>query len=232
MRHYHIYFEPFVNETIADEYTGLDMSFDSELLPMNCLYYKVLNVVLFNEFTFLGNKNWKKVLQKALGIKNIRFEFFKVPKRCMRDGSYEDCKSLRVAKRDQKIPSNEVQLWVFTQSVKPCKNSKHAFSDYVIVDYKSAELNWNYEFSTFLDSGKEELYGEGVVTDSRKPEPICVKYHSNLFGKSPSTESSIVWTGPLIPDWAFYDFYKIINNIGWVETPEQILEITPSFSED
>lgn len=230
MRHYHIYFEPFVNKNITDEYTGLDMSFDSELLPMNCLY-DILNTTLFNEFTFLGSKGWKRVLQKALGIKNIKLEFFKSPKRWMKDGSYDDCKSLRITKRNQKISNNEVQLWVFTQSVKPCKNSKHITSDYVVVDYKSAEFNWNYEFSAYLDSGKEELYGEGIIIDSRKPEPICVKHHSNLFGKSPSTESSLAWAGPLIPDWSFYSFEKIIKNIGWVETPEQILEITPSFSE-
>lgn len=230
MRHYHIYFEPFVNKSILDEYTGLDMSFDSELLPMNCLY-DILSTTLFNEFTFLGSKGWKRVLQKALGIKNIKLEFFKNPKRWMKDGSYDDCKSLRTAKRNQKISNNEVQLWVFTQSAKPCKSSKHVTSDYAVVDYKSAELNWNYEFSAYLDSGKEELYGEGIIIDSRKPEPICVKHHSNLFGKSPSTESSLAWAGPLIPDWSFYSFEKIIKNIGWVETPEQILEITPSFPE-
>lgn len=37
MRRYHIYFEPFVDKIRVNQYIGLDMSFYSELLPVESL---------------------------------------------------------------------------------------------------------------------------------------------------------------------------------------------------
>lgn len=41
MRCYHIYFEPFVDKIRVNQYIGLDMSFYSELLPVeNFIYFR------------------------------------------------------------------------------------------------------------------------------------------------------------------------------------------------
>lgn len=51
MRRYHIYFEPFVDKIRVNQYIGLDMSFYSELLPVESLIY-ILDTVIIDELTF------------------------------------------------------------------------------------------------------------------------------------------------------------------------------------
>ena len=230
MRRYHIYFEPFVDKIRVNQYIGLDMSFYSELLPVESLIY-ILDTVIIDELTFKNNKRWKEDLQKELGIENIQLNFFDASKGMMKDGSYEDCEHVRTIKQNETCPDNEVHLCVFTQSAKPCKASGHMVSNYLVVDYKSAEFNWNYEISAYFDSGQKEFYGEIVTTDSRKSEPIRIKYHNNLHGESPSTESSIAWTVPLLTEVTFYDFEAILKNIGKVETTDNLFRIAPHLSD-
>lgn len=230
MRRYHIYFEPFVDKIRVNQYIGLDMSFYSELLPVESLIY-ILDTVIIDELTFRNNKRWKENLQKELGIENIQLTFFDAPKGWGKDGSYDDCKHVRTIKQNEACPDNEVHLCVFTQSAKPCKVSGHMVGNYLVVDYKSAEFNWNYEISAYFDSDQKEFYGEIVTTDSRKSEPIRSKYHNNLHGESPSTESSIAWTVPLLTEVTFYDFDSILKNIGKVETTDDLFKITPSLSD-
>ena len=55
MRRYHIYFEPFVDKIRVNQYIGLDMSFYSELLPVESLIY-ILDTVIIDELTFKNNK--------------------------------------------------------------------------------------------------------------------------------------------------------------------------------
>lgn len=226
MRRYHIYFEPFVDKIRVNQYIGLDMSFYSELLPVESLIY-ILDTVIIDELTFRNNKRWKENLQKELGIENIQLTFFDAPKGWGKDGSYDGCKHVRTIKQNETCPDNEVHLCVFTQSAKPCKAPGHMISNYLVVDYKSAEFNWNYEISAYFDSGQKEFYGEIVTTDSRKSEPIRSKYHNNLHGENPSTESSIAWTVPLLTEVTFYDFDSILKNIGKVETTDDLFKITP-----
>ena len=75
MRRYHIYFEPFVDKIRVNQYIGLDMSFYSELLPVESLIY-ILDTVIIDELTFRNNKRWKEDLQKELGIENIQLNSF------------------------------------------------------------------------------------------------------------------------------------------------------------
>lgn len=229
MRRYHIYFEPFVDKIRVNQYIGLDMSFYSELLPVESLIY-ILDTVIIDELTFKNNKRWKEDLQKELGIENIQLNFFDAPKNRMKDGNYEDCKRVRTIKQNETCPDDEVHLCVFTQSAKPCKAPGHMISDYLVVDYKSAEFNWNYEISTYFDSGQKEFHGEIITTDSRKSSPICGKYHGNLQGNHPSTESSVAWTEPLLTEVTFYDFDSILKNIGKVETTDDLFRIAPHLS--
>ena len=119
MRRYHIYFEPFVDKIRVNQYIGLDMSFYSDLLPVESLIY-ILDTVIIDELTFRNNKRWKEDLQKELGIENIQLNFFDAPKGYMKDGSYEDCEHVRTIKQNETCPDNEVRLCVFTQSAKPC----------------------------------------------------------------------------------------------------------------
>lgn len=230
MRRYHIYFEPFVDKIRVNQYIGLDMSFYSELLPVESLIY-ILDTVIIDELTFRNNKRWKENLQKELGIENIQLNFFDAPKGYMKDGSYEDCEHVRTIKQNETCPDNEVRLCVFTQSAKPCKIPGHTINNYLVVDYKSAEFNWNYEISAYFDYGQKEFRGEIVTTDSRKSEPIHGKYHNNLYGKHPSTESSVAWTGPLLTEVTFYDFDSILKNIGKVETIDDLFRIAPRLSD-
>lgn len=229
MRRYHIYFEPFVDKIRVNQYIGLDMSFYSELLPVENFIY-ILDTVIIDELTFRNNKRWKENLQKELGIENIQLNFFDAPKGYMKDGSYEDCERVRSIKQNEICPDNEIHLCVYTQSAKPCKALGHMISNYLVVDYKSAEFNWNYEISAHFDSGQKEFRGEIVTVDSRKSEPIRSKYHNNLHGENPSTESSVAWTGPLLTDVAFYDFEAILKNIGKVETIDDLFRIAPRLS--
>lgn len=230
MRRYHIYFEPFVDKIRVNQYIGLDMSFYSELLPVESLIY-ILDTVIIDELTFRNNKRWKEDLQKELGIENIQLNFFDAPKGWMKDGGYEDCKHVRTIKQNETCPDNDVHLCVFTQSAKPCKASGHMISNYLVVDYKSAEFNWNYEISAYFDSGQKEFHGEIVTADSRKSSLICGKYHGNLHGDHPSTESSVAWTGPLLTEVTFYDFDSILKNIGKVETTDDLFRIAPKLSD-
>ena len=170
-------------------------------------------------------------MQKELGIENIQLNFFDAPKGMMKDGSYEDCKRVRTIKQNETCPDNEIHLCVYTQSAKPCKALGHMISNYLVVDYKSAEFNWNYEISTHFDSGQKEFCGEIVTVDSRKSELIRSKYHNNLYGESPSTESSVAWTGPLLTEVTFYDFESILKNIGKVETTDDLFRIAPQLSD-
>lgn len=75
MRHYRIYFEPFVDKIRVNQYIELDMSFYSELLPVESLIY-ILDTVIIDKLTFKNNKRWKEGLQKELGIENIQLTFF------------------------------------------------------------------------------------------------------------------------------------------------------------
>lgn len=230
MRRYHIYFEPFVDKIRVNQYIGLNMSFYSELLPVKSLF-NILDTVIIDELTFKNNKRWKEDLQKELGIENIQLNFFDAPKGMMKDGSYEDCEHVRTIKQNEACPDNEVHLCVFTQSAKPCKAPDHMISNYLVVDYKSSEFNWNYEISAYFDSGQKEFHGEIVTADSRKSSSICGKYHGNLHGDHPSTESSVAWTGPLLTEVTFYDFDSILKNIGKVETTDDLFRIAPPLSD-
>lgn len=230
MRRYHIYFEPFVDKIRVNQYIGLDMSFYSELLPVESLIY-ILDTVIIDELTFRNNKRWKEDLQKELGIENIQLNFFDAPKGWMKDGTPEDCNHVRTVKQQEICPADEVRLCVFTQSAKPCKAPGPTISNFLVVDYKSTEFNWNYEISAYFDYGQKEFYGEIVTADSRKSSPICGKYHSNLYGNHPSTESSVAWTGPLLTEVTFYDFEAILKNIGKVETTDDLFRIAPRLSD-
>lgn len=233
MRRYHIYFEPFVDKIRVNQYIGLDMSFYSELLPVESLIY-ILDTVIIDELTFKNNKRWKEDLQKDLGIENIQLNFFDAPNGWMKDGSYEDCKHVRTVKQQEICPADEVRLCVFTQSAKPCKAPGPTISDFLVVDYKSAEFNWNYEISAYFNPRQKEefqYHGEIVAIDSRKSNPICSKYHGNLHGDHPSTESSVAWTGPLLTEVTFYDCDSILKNIGKIETIDDLFRIAPHLSD-
>lgn len=230
MRRYHIYFEPFVDKIRVNQYIGLDMSFYSEPLPVKNLF-NILDTVIIDELTFKNNKRWKEDLQKELGIENIQLNFFDAPKNRMKDGSYEDCKRVRTIKQNETCPDDEVHLCVFTQSGEPCKAPGYLLNDYLVVDYKSAEFNWNYEISAHYGAGKQGFYGSITVIDSRKSSPIRSKYHGNLHGDYPSTESSVAWTGPLLTEVTFYDVDSILKNIGKVETTDDLFRIAPHLSD-
>ena len=229
MRKYCIHFEPFIN-SFKKKFVGIDLSFCSELLAPEEIV-KILNEI-FDEMSVNNLNGLKTSLYQEFGLKNVKLSTYKTSIEWFKDGDYHKYSRKKQKQLTKICPEDEVHLTVFNISGKPyLEKSEELFDDILVVDYKSAEFNWFYEISAYFDYGQKEFRGEIVTTDSRKSEPIHGKYHNNLYGKNPSTESSVAWTGPLLTEVAFYDFEAILKNIGKVKTTDDLFRIAPQLSD-
>lgn len=228
MRKYCIHFEPFLN-SFKKKFIGIDLSFWSEYLAPE----KIVEILdkVFDDMS-LNSNSLEKNLCQEFGLKDVKLSTYKTSTKWFKDGDYHKYSRKKQKQLTKICPEDEVHLTVFNISGKPyLERSEELFDDILVVDYQSAEFNWNYEISAYFDSGQKEFYGEIVTTDSRKSEPIRSKYHNNLHGESPSTESSIAWTVPLLTEVTFYDFEAILKNIGKVETIDNLFRIAPHLSD-